>query len=47
MLSQVVLHPRWGTAFYPASIFTQAPVDHILEALKVVYDDARLAVGGE
>ena len=24
---KVALHPRWGSAFYPASLLTKAPLD--------------------
>jgi hypothetical protein len=30
---KVALHPRWGSAFYPASVLTQAPPEVALAAL--------------
>mmetsp|Transcript_71081 Transcript_71081/g.139622 ORF Transcript_71081/g.139622 Transcript_71081/m.139622 type:complete len:200 (+) Transcript_71081:17-616(+) len=30
---KIILHPQWGSAVYPASIFTTAPVDAVLAAL--------------
>jgi len=29
-----VLHPRWGSAVYPATLFTKAPLDELLTAIK-------------
>lgn len=26
MCFQVLIHPRWGTSVYPATLFTKAPV---------------------
>lgn len=31
---QIVLHPRWGSAVYPATLFTKAPLAALLEAVK-------------
>lgn len=31
---KVVLHPRWGSAVYPASIVTKAPLEATLRALE-------------
>jgi hypothetical protein len=33
-LLQIVLHPRWGSAVYPASLFAKAPLQQLLEAIK-------------
>ena len=30
---KVALHPRWGSAFYPASLLTKAPPDVAIAAL--------------
>ena len=30
---KVVLHPRWGSAVYPASLLTQAPLEAAAAAL--------------
>jgi len=30
---KVALHPRWGSAFYPASLLTKAPLDATTKAL--------------
>ena len=30
---KVVLHPQWGSAVYPASLFTKAPVEALLSAV--------------
>ena len=30
---KVALHPRWGSAFYPASLLTKAPLDSTVRAL--------------
>lgn len=31
---QIVLHPRWGSAVYPASLFTKAPLSVLLDAIR-------------
>lgn len=31
---QIVLHPRWGSAVYPATLFTKAPLQELLAAIK-------------
>lgn len=31
---QIVLHPRWGSAVYPATLFTKAPLAQLVEAIK-------------
>ena len=33
---KVLLHPKWGTACYPATIFTTAPAEAVLAALDAV-----------
>ena len=30
---KVVLHPKWGTSVYPATVFTNAPVEILLAAI--------------
>ena len=37
---KVVLHPQWGSAVYPASLFTKAPLD----ALRAAVADAERAI---
>ena len=34
--TQIVLHPRWGSAVYPATLFAKAPLQLLLEAIKEV-----------
>jgi hypothetical protein len=34
LLLQIVLHPRWGSAVYPATLFTKAPLQPLLDAIK-------------
>lgn len=31
---KIVLHPRWGSAVYPATLFAKAPLQLLLEAIK-------------
>jgi hypothetical protein len=33
---QIVLHPKWGSSVYPASLFTRAPADVLLAAINEV-----------
>lgn len=33
---QVVLHPKWGSSIYPSTLFTKAPVEDLLQAIKEV-----------
>jgi hypothetical protein len=37
-LLQILLHPRWGSYIYPASIFAKAPLETIQLALSVASD---------
>lgn len=30
---KVVLHPKWGTAVYPATLFARAPADAVAAAI--------------
>lgn len=34
--AQVLLHPQWGSAVYPATMFTCAPLELLLAAIKCV-----------
>ncbi|KAF6259039.1 methylmalonic aciduria and homocystinuria type D protein [Scenedesmus sp. NREL 46B-D3] len=31
---KIVLHPRWGSAVYPATLFAKAPLQPLLEAIR-------------
>eukprot|EP00240_Pyramimonas_obovata_P007094 CAMPEP_0118921606 /NCGR_PEP_ID=MMETSP1169-20130426/829_1 /TAXON_ID=36882 /ORGANISM="Pyramimonas obovata, Strain CCMP722" /LENGTH=157 /DNA_ID=CAMNT_0006862357 /DNA_START=194 /DNA_END=667 /DNA_ORIENTATION=+ len=33
---KVILHPKWGSSIYPATMFTKAPVQDLQEAIKEV-----------
>lgn len=33
---KVLLHPRWGSAVYPASLFVKAPIASVVEAINAV-----------
>lgn len=33
-VAQILLHPKWGSAVYPASLFTKAPLDSLLAAIR-------------
>jgi hypothetical protein len=33
-MCRVLLHPLWGSAVYPASCFTTAPIDVVTRALQ-------------
>lgn len=33
---KILLHPTWGSAVYPASIFTTAPADTLIEVLNSI-----------
>jgi hypothetical protein len=39
---QVILHPKWGSSVYPASLFAKAP----LEVLTAAIDEAVAALAG-
>lgn len=39
---KIVLHPRWGSSVYPASMFARAPVEAVVAAIAV----AEAALGG-
>jgi len=32
----VVTHPSWGSAVYPSTLFTTAPLDHLISAIRSV-----------
>lgn len=34
-MCKVASHPKWGTSFYPATIFTTAPIDTLRDAIKM------------
>lgn len=36
---KVILHPKWGSSIYPSSLFTKAPVEDLLQAIKEVEAD--------
>ena len=38
---KVILHPQWGSAVYPASLFTKAPVSALRDAIAVAERDIR------
>ena len=38
---KVALHPTWGSAVYPASIFTKAPLDVLQNALQATEAEIR------
>ena len=42
---KVVLHPTWGSAVYPASIFTKAPPAALADAIAEAEKDIRAAEG--
>lgn len=31
---KIVLHPKWGTSVYPASMFAKAPIEVVVEAIE-------------
>lgn len=33
---QIILHPKWGSAVYPATLFAKAPVEKLVEAIQEV-----------
>jgi hypothetical protein len=33
---QVVLHPKWGSSIYPATMFTKAPLEELQMAIQEV-----------
>lgn len=41
----ILLHPEWGTAVYPATFFTNAPLEVVREALAGVNEDRDLVEG--
>lgn len=42
---QIILHPKWGSSVYPASIFAKAPLEAVTEALRKA-EAATAAEGG-
>lgn len=38
---KIALHPTWGSAMYPASIFTKAPVTALQHAVQVTEAEIR------
>jgi hypothetical protein len=42
---KIVLHPRWGSSVYPASLFARAPLQAVTAALAAA--EAALAQAGE
>lgn len=43
---KVVLHPQWGSAVYPATIFTKAPKDALTAAVAAAEAEIRAAESG-
>ena len=43
---KVVLHPQWGSAVYPATIFTKAPKDALAAAVAATEAEIRAAESG-
>jgi hypothetical protein len=41
LLLKIILHPKWGSSVYPASMFVKAPVEVVLAAIKAA--EAELA----
>ncbi len=41
LLPQVVLHPRWGSSVYPASLFAKAPLDAVQHAIRETEEELR------
>ncbi len=39
-LLQIVLHPKWGSSVYPATMFARVPADRLMAAIREV--DAEL-----
>ena len=37
---QVLIHPRWGTSVYPATLFTKAPVTVLRKIIQEVEAEA-------
>jgi hypothetical protein len=35
-MCRVLSHPQWGTAVYPASIFTNAPVELVAQIMELL-----------
>ena len=33
---QVLIHPRWGTSVYPATLFTKAPINVLKKVIEEV-----------
>ena len=32
----MVLHPKWGSSIYPSTMFTKAPLEDLMQAIKEV-----------
>jgi len=41
---KILLHPKWGSAVYPASLFVRAPLDEVKKA--IVEAEKNMVVGG-
>jgi hypothetical protein len=41
---KILLHPEWHSAVYPASFFTNAPADVVIEAIKMAQPPKRRAI---
>ena len=44
---KIVLHPRWGSAVYPATLFARAPLGEVQEAIRLVEEAIAARSGGE
>ena len=38
---QIVLHPRWGSAVYPASLFAKAPLEAVQRAIQETEEELK------
>jgi hypothetical protein len=44
---KILLHPRWGSSCYPATLFTTAPVEAFVEALQMLEEQGAGATSQE
>lgn len=38
---KIILHPRWGSAVYPSSLFTKAPLDRLTAAIRATEEQLK------